>query len=277
MRKLVYAALVMAVLVSLGCAITNYPVIFDTRGPWEDSVLDGQYDQAYVIPTGQVATIWDDGSDELFTLVVQDWKGDQWLRTYNNFDPTNSVTFLDQTYCDPNHQQDCWIVKAWNPDYPDAYPWNGQDSSNEADDPFDVVRDEDCKGYRSFSVLLSMGMRNGECGSSIMDDRQNAAFEFSMLEETTFRGRDVYALPFDRSVASFIMTGTDDVTQKMPIYGRYETYLDKELRLAAPITPNLEYQLDWLRSFTANHGNALRVSVTYGSLNADYKVTMDLD
>jgi hypothetical protein len=274
MRKLIYAALVSAVLLSLGCAITNYPVIFDTRGPWEDAVLDGQYDQAYVIPSGQIATIWDDGSDELFTLVAQDWKGDQWLYTYNNFDPTNTVTFLDQTYCDPNHQEDCWVVKAWNPDYPDAYPWNGQDSSNEADDPFDYVFDADCKGIRSLSYLVDYQSRIGECGSGVMADRQNAAFEFSLLEETTFRGREVYAVPFDSSIATFQVTGVDGYAATMPIYGSYETYLDSDMRMAVPITPNMEYQRDWLQSFAANHGNALRLNVKYGSLDADYQLTV---
>jgi hypothetical protein len=276
MRKLIYAALISAVLLSLGCAITNYPVIFDTRGPWEDSVLDGQYDQAYVIPSGQVATIWDDGSDELFTLVAQDWKGDQWLYTYNNFDPTNTVTFLDQTYCDPNHAEDCFIVKSWNPDYPDAYPWNGQDSSNESDDPFDGIQDEDCQGYRSLSALLDMGSRIGECGSGIMEDQQNAAFEFSLLEKTTYRGQEVYSVPVDSTIASFTVTGTDDYVSEMPIYGSYEGYLDNDLRLAVPMTPNMEYQMDWLRSFTANHGTALRVSVQYGSVTADYKLHVNL-
>jgi hypothetical protein len=224
-----------------------------------------------------VATIWDDGSDELFTLVAQDWKGDQWLYTYNNFDPTNTVTFLDQTYCDPNHAEDCFIVKAWNPDYPDAYPWNGQDSSNESDDPFDGVQDPDCQGYRSLSALLDMGGRIGECGSGVMNDQQNAAFEFSLLEQTTFRGREVYALPIDSSIATFQVTGEDDYASEMPIYGSYEAYLDSDLRLAVPVTPNMEYQLDWLRSFAANHGEGLRVNVMYGSLNADYQLNLNLN
>jgi hypothetical protein len=277
MKKMVYVGLLAAVLVSLGCAVTNYPVIFDSRGPWEDSVLDGQYDQAYLVPTSQVATFWDDGSDELYTLVTQDWKGDQWLRTYNNFDPTMDVQFLDQTYCDPNHQEDCFIVKAWNPDYPDAYPWNGQDSSNEADDPFDAVEDPACKGYRSLFLLIGQDLRLKECGSSIMADRQNAAFEFALLDRTSFRGKEVYALPVDANVATFTLTGLDGMTMDMPIYGRHELYLDQDLRLAVPMTPNMEYQKEWLASFADAHGDALRVNLKYGSLEASYKVRAMLD
>jgi hypothetical protein len=271
MKSVLYSVVCVAVIASLGCAVTNYPVILDSRGPWEDAVLDGQYDQAYLVPTSQVATFWDDGSDELYTLVAQDWRGDQWLYTYNNFDPTMDIQFLDQTYCDPNHEEDCWIVKAWNPDYPDAYPWNGQDSSNEADDPLDYLADTNCKGYRSLSMVISDELRLRECGSSIMADRQNAAFEFALLDETTFRGESVYAVPIDGHVMTLHATGMDDVTLEMPIYGRYELYLDHDLRLAVPITPNMEYQRDWLTSFAADHGDALRLHLKYGSLEADYK------
>ena len=77
MKKLLLIALLAAF--SLGCAVTDYPVIFDTRGADSNGVMTGQYDLAFII-TSQVATIWDDGSDELFTLVSQDWKGDQWLK-----------------------------------------------------------------------------------------------------------------------------------------------------------------------------------------------------
>jgi hypothetical protein len=271
MKKFVYVAILLAVAVSLGCAVTDYPVIFDSAGPWENSVLDGQYDQAYIVPTSQVATIWDDGSDELYTLVAQDWKGDQWLYTYNNYDPTGAVLLLDQTYCDPNHGDDCFIAKAWNPDYPNAYPWNGQDSSNEADDPFDYVADPDCQGYRSLSMLLEQGTRMMECGSGIMDDRQNAFFEYSLLEKTTFRGREVYSLPVDANIAQLTVRGVDDFVSQMPVYGRYEFYLDQDLRLAVPMTPNMEYQLDWLQSFAAQHGDALRLQLHYGSLQAEYR------
>jgi hypothetical protein len=59
MRKLVFAAL--AVVVMAGCAVTDYPVIFDSRGADGDGVLQSFYDKAYIIPTSSVATIWDDG------------------------------------------------------------------------------------------------------------------------------------------------------------------------------------------------------------------------
>jgi hypothetical protein len=76
-------ASILAVL-PLGCTITDYPVIVDSEGADGDAVLHAQRDLAYIVPSGQVGSLWDDGSDYLFTLVSQDWKGDQWLKTHNS-------------------------------------------------------------------------------------------------------------------------------------------------------------------------------------------------
>ena len=110
-----------------------------------------------------------------------------------------------------------------------------------------------------------------------MADRQNAAFEFALLDRTSFRGKEVYSLPLDANVATFTLTGLDGMTMDMPIYGRHELYLDQDLRLAVPMTPNMEYQKKWLASFAEAHGEALRVNLKYGSLEANYKVRTMLD
>lgn len=270
MRKLIYAALIAAVMLSLGCAITNYPVIFDDAGPWADTVMDSFYDQAYIIPSGQVATIYADGSDELFSTVFQDNRGDQWIYTYNNFDASGVVNFLDQTYCDPT-RMGCAITTAWNPDYPEAYPHG--DQSNTIDDPFDYTFDTSCSGARSLSLLLSMGSRIGECGSGVWADPQAAAYEFSLLEKAEYRGVAVYELPIDSSVASFSLTSHDNsVSEEMPIYGRFTSYLDSELRLAVPVTPNMQYQKRALEQFIGANGNRIQIDMTYGSLTAQFNV-----
>ncbi len=276
MRKLIYAALISAVLLSLGCAVTDYPVIFDTAGPWADTVLDGQYDQAYIIPSSQVATEYADGSDELFSTVAQDNMGDQWLYTYNNFDSSAEISFLDQTYCDPTRQEGCAIVTAWNPDLPENYPHG--DQTNQVDDPFDYALNEDCLGARSLSLFVGMNARIGECGSGIMADPQAAAYEFSLLEQVNFRGKQVYKLPFDNSVASFTLTAQETGAVKdMPVYGRFNTYLDTELRMIMPYSANMEYQKRFLQRFIDANGSAVQLDVTYGSLNAQFNVAVQVN
>ncbi len=275
MRKLIYAALLTGVLLSLGCAITNYPVIFDTAGPWADTVLTGQYDQAYIIPSGQVSSGWADGNDELFSTVAQDHMGDQWLYTYNNFDPTGNVLFLEQTYCDPTRQESCWVAKAWNPDLPDAYPHG--DQSNQLDDIFDKEEDPNCRGWRSMTASVSYNARLGECGSGIMADPQAAAYEFSLLDRVTYRGLDVYKLPFDNSIVSMTLTSyATGAVSEMPVYGRINTYLDQELRLIVPYAPNMEYQKRFMRRFIDANGPETQLAVTYGSLNATFDMALQV-
>jgi len=270
MKKLFLIALL--ALASLGCAITDYPVITDSRGADGGAVMSGQYDLAYIIPSGQVATLWDDGSDELFTLVSQDWKGDQWLKTYNNFDSTGALNFLDQLYCDPTFDSNfCAVVTAWNPDLPNAYPHGDQGAGyNNVDDPFDYVLDLNCNGARSLSLLVSYTSRYfGECGSSVWSDRQGAAYEFSLLDKVNFRGQSVYHIPVDSTVASFTVNGAE-----MPIYGRFNMYMNDKLQVAFPVTPNARYQLNAIDRVIQRDGHFLDVNMTYGSLNANFKVNV---
>jgi hypothetical protein len=265
MKKLLFIALLAAF--SLGCAITDYPVIFDSRGADGDGVMDGQYDLAYIIPSSQIATIWDDGTDELFTLVSQDWRGDQRLKTYNNFDPSGLVLFVDQTYCDPTFDSSfCAIATAWNPDLPNAYPYG---SGSNVDNPFDYILDLNCNGARSLSLLVSYTSRIGECGSGVWADKQGAAYEFSILERTNFRGQSMYHIPLDSTVAAFTVNGKD-----MPIYGRFNLYMDDNMRTAIPMSSNARYQLMALDRMVQQDGHFLDVDMTYGSLTANFKINV---
>lgn len=263
MKKLLCGAFLSVVALSLGCAITDYPVIFDSRGPYDNNVMTGQYDHAYIIPSSSVATIWSDGSDELNSYVAQDWKGDQWLKTYNNFDASGALNFLDQTYCDPVRQGACAVVTAWNPDVA-------------GDDPFDYTFDTACSGARSLSLLLGVSSRIGECGSGVMGDKQGAAYEFSNLETVSFRGKSVYHLPIDSSIASFTLTGADGAVAAMPIYGRFNAYIDQRLRTMLMASPNARYNMRWMSNFATSHGSTMNVALTYGSLNADYSINVRL-
>lgn len=277
MKKLVFMALL--AVVAVGCATTDYPVIFDSYGPNGDTVALRQYDWSYLKPSGQVATIWPDGSDELFSLVTQDWKGDQWIATYENYDPTATVMFRDDTYCDPifadypGYPPKCQIALAWNPDLPTAYPHGDQGAGyNNVDDVFDYIYNPICLGSRSLSLLVSYTSRIGECGSGLWADKQNLALEFGQLDKTMFRNQSVYYVPFDSSIAQFSITGEDGAQTVMPIYGRFNTYVDEKLRMMVPMTPNMKYQMRWLNSWVVNHGHFVDVTLTYGSLNANFKL-----
>ncbi len=255
-RIAIHTMVIVAALLSFGCTtFTNYPVIYDTKGPWADTVLTGQYEQAYVFPPYfQAARIWPDGTDELFNTVAQNAMGDQWIYIYNNYDPSGEVKWLDKTYCDPARAAGCAIVTAWNPDLPE-------------DDPWDAELDRSCSGFRSLNTFLSLTARSRECGSGIMADPQAAAYEFSLLERRNYRGLSVYHLPVDSSVATFTLHSLESgVTQEVPLYGRTSLYLDDDLRMIVPYAANREYQDRFLRRFAESYGRVVELEVTYGSL-----------
>ncbi len=263
------SALVGLIGLSIGCHITDYPVVLDSHGPYDNNVMTGQYDQAYIIPSATAATIWNDGSDETYTLVQQDWTGDQWLRTYNNYDPTASVIFLDQTYCDPIRQPGCPFMVSWNPNLPNCDSYGNTPPCNEV---FDYDYAPQCSGARSLCFEVGMSSRIGECGSGLWGDKQGLAAEFAQLVQTTFRNRSVYALPMDSHVMSVQLTARDGASAQMPIYGRFEAYLDDQLRFMTQVSPNVRYQVRWLQNWTRAHGNETDVVVTYGAFQAPFRV-----
>jgi hypothetical protein len=252
MKKLLLSALVLA-LAAAGCAVTDYPVITDDRGSYSGVIRTGH--KAYVVPTSQIATIWDDGSDELFSMVYQNQYGDQSLYTFNNFDFTASVLFLDQTYCDWRYTG-CEIARAWNP------------ANANLDEPFDYEFFPDCSGARSLSLLVSQSSRLAECGDKLpMADKQSLMGEFAALATTTWRGKVAYLLPINADTTSISLNGVN-----APLYGQLTTFVTDDLNLVVPATPNVRHELRWLADYVAQNGNRANVTLTYGSISANIEM-----
>jgi hypothetical protein len=260
MKKLIYAAFVVALVAGFGCAITNYPIITDDRGDYSGIIRTAH--KAYVVPSGQVATTYADGSDELFTLVYQNQYGDQSLYTFNNFDPTGAVSFLDQTYCDWKFE-DCELARAWNP--------------IQNDDEFDYEFFEDCSGARSLSLLVSQGTRFGECGDAFLSaDKQGIADVFANLDTTTWRGGSAYVVPVDAANTAVTLTGVAG-SETLPIFGSYTGILNDEFQLAFPMTPNARHQINYVRGWVAQNGNVATVTMTYEGVEAEVEIGFRAD
>jgi hypothetical protein len=99
----------------------------------------------------------------MFTTIEQDRKGDQRLRTFNNFDPTAKLALLDQTYCDPIVGADCVTALSWNPDL----PWCPDNPPVTGEPPCDNIFDTEfyamlgCTGSRSLCLSIAMSSRVG--------------------------------------------------------------------------------------------------------------------
>ncbi|NJN64125.1 MAG: hypothetical protein HC882_04105 [Acidobacteria bacterium] len=258
MKKLLYGVFALAMIASLGCAITDYPFVTDTRGGYTGLIRTAH--KAYITPSGQVATIYADGSDELFSLVYQNQYGDQKLYTFNNFDPTGAVSFLDQTYCDWQFE-DCEIVRAWNPRQNDV-------------DPFDYELFADCSGARSLSLLLSVGTRIGECGDgAFWSDKQALMGVFADLDTTSWRGGTAYVLPINAGNTNITLTSAAGISETVPVFGAITGFVTEKLQLAFPMTPNTRHQINYLRGWVAENGQNATMTFDYAGVSANLDLT----
>lgn len=259
MKKLLVSAAVVA-LVLAGCAVTDYPIITDTRGDYSGVIRTGH--KAYIVPTSSVATLYADGSDELFSMVFQSQYGDQKIYTFNNFDPTGTVLFLDQTYCDWRYEG-CEIVRATNP------------ANNAIDQPFDYEFFPNCSGARSLSMLATFSTRIGECGDGLfMAHKQDLFTEFANLPTTSWRGETAYLVPISAANTAITLTGHRGLTESVPVYGSFSAVVTENLQLVVPMTPNARHQLRWLADYAAANGTVSDMAVTYGSLSASIQLAL---
>lgn len=241
------AALV-ATALSLGCAITDYPIITDDRGGYSGVIRTGH--RAYIVPSYTAATLYPDGSDEVFHMIEQNQYGDQKMYAFNNYDPTSSVLFLDQTYCDWRYEG-CAATRAWSPHQQDV------------DNRFDYEAFPDCSGFRTIFSVVAFSSRIGECGDVFRGHgAQQLAAEFANLATTTWRGEQAYVVPVNADTTTILVGG-----ELLPIYGEQTILLDSRLRAIVPMTPLTRHSLRWLLEWTGRHSGPTTLTVTYGSFS----------
>lgn len=258
MKKLLLTAAVVA-LVLAGCAVTDYPIITDTRGDYSGIIRTGH--KAYIVPTSSVATFYPDGSDELFSMVFQNQYGDQKIYTFNNFDPTGTILFLDQTYCDWQYEG-CEIAVANNP------------ANSAIDQPFDYAFYPQCSGARSLSMLVTFSTRVGECGDGLMAHKQDLFTEFANLPTTSWRGETAYLVPISAANLGITLTGRSGLMESVPVYGAFNAMITDDLQFVVPMTPNARHQLRWLADYAAANGTVTEAVVSYGSLTASLHLAL---
>ncbi|HHN74857.1 MAG TPA: hypothetical protein ENK10_06460 [Acidobacteria bacterium] len=262
-RVLMVLVLLLSVL-HLACYISNYPVITDDRGDYSGVIRTGH--KAYIKQEYRVATVFADGSDETFSMVYQNAYGDQKIYTFNNFDPTASVIFHDDTYCDWRYEG-CAVATAWNP------------HQDELDDPFDMRYDFDCSGARSICMMVSYGSRLGECGDRLFGfgQQQDVAAEFADLAVTQWRGESAYVLPVDTSNTTVVLTTPGGSTYTLPIYGHYDAVVTEQVDLITFARPNVKAQLQWLLNWVEKNGRRATINIEYGSVQASVEVAFEPD
>lgn len=170
MRKLFYAGFCLVLAIGVGCAITDYELMYDS---YSGEIINTN-GKAKLIPSSQVALIWSDGADNLFSMVDQKANGDRTLTTYN-FYTTDGTYFWDTMYCSPDWTG-CSIWTAPDPEVGDV-------------DPFDGSWNQNCSGSRSLYYLVATTRYYGECGRQTLTvgERLNVLSYGQQVNDYTLR------------------------------------------------------------------------------------------
>ena len=233
MRKLFYLGFCLVLAMGVGCAITDYELMFDS---YSGEIINTN-GKADIIPSSQVATIWPDGADNLFTMVDQKANGDRTLTTYNFF-TTDGTYFTDTTYCSPDWTG-CAIWTAPDPEVGDV-------------DPFDGAWNQNCAGSRSLSSLIGTTRYYGECGRSALSVQDRMALASAGAPKNEF------TLTYNLTAAntSLFFDNNSGVKSLVPFLGNVGVELDVRggremlVRIDNPLFQNtLKSAADWAENY----------------------------
>lgn len=262
MKKALYLGFCLVLAMGVGCAITDYDLIVDN-----DQVSNGQgtgvvntNGKALIMSAG-VATIWSDGTDELFTMVDQKANGDRTLTTYNNFSTGGDPTFRDDLYCNPDWQG-CSIFTAPDPEVGDV-------------DSFDGTTNANCFGARSLSLLLGTTRYYGECGRANVPMADRIAF-MNQGQITTVLGKEGLLYNLNRNVLSLTVNNNAGVAMNLPITGDYTMFISDKgrrqisLNMTNPLGANVGRAFaDFLRTYGTSQTD---VTITYNGISASFEM-----
>ena len=254
MRKLVYVAFLAMVAFGLHC-YTDYPLIVDE---YTGEIINTN-GKAKILPSSQIATIWPDGADNLFSMVDQKANGDQTLTTYN-FYTTDGTYFYDDVYCSPDWNG-CAIYTAPNPNSPD-------------DDPFDITWNQNCLGSRSLLGLMAAVERYTECGRSRLTvrDQMRLMETGTLLDEFTL-GYRLHAgntsLFFDNNAgARNFIPILGDVRAELDVRGRGRVRLVLDNPLVAH---SFRSAADWQERYGTSHTT---VTLTLNGIRQEFDIAL---
>lgn len=257
---ILFAAWIAVCAVATGCAITDYQLVTDN-----DQVSNGRGSgvvntngKAMILDCWGAATIWPDGTDQLFTMVDQKANGDRTLTTYNNFSTEDDPTFYYSQYCNPDWQG-CSIITAPDPEVGD-------------DDLWDYRANANCFGFRSFSIAYSTSRYYGECGRAAMTLQDRIAL-LNMGRIAERWGQEGLLYDLNGDSLTVLVDDGEGLRRTLRFSGEAEAFVvapGRRFVLDArhPLLGNLgrDYA-DFLRD---HRGGSTRLTVTYNGISKDF-------
>ena len=255
MKSVIYVAFCFCLMIGVGCAITDYDIITDNdQGSGSDPAqgIVNTNGKAKITPSIQVATLYNDGRDEMFSMIDQKADGTGTITTYNNYSTGDGATFHDDLYCNPD--------------------WNGCAANTSPDNNdeflFDGSRNSNCSGARSLSCLVSSSRYYGECGRFGLGNKMDLASKMDLLN--TFElGKVGSRQALIKSITPqnlLIILEKDGETIHLPTFGGYEVGLFADRKMYVDATNSLNRR---------NYDTAAAIVDRYGP--GQYAMTIEVD
>lgn len=153
MKKVLYAAFCLVLVMGVGCVITNYPIITDeeqgNNNGWTDGIVNTNGKAHIIDGGGQVASLGDNGWSSQFSFIDQKADGSSTITNYKEAGgATSNEVFHDDLYC--------------NPDWNGCAVW----TADNAGVSFASTINLSCSEGVGW-LKVSVGARYGECGKSV--------------------------------------------------------------------------------------------------------------
>jgi hypothetical protein len=207
MKKSLYLAFIAALALSMGCIVTEYPLITDR------TVADGYFvvntaGKAMINEYSHVASDFLDGHrEETFAMIDQKFDGSATITSYAQVGLTSTGGFIGDTYCNPE--------------------WNGcaMGTADNGGSLWDYTYNINCDGIFSVQYLYSYSPnRPGECGRGMM---QNPGLLNAITGSFVDLG-DAWGLNLNRSNTRLIGTDDQGHSFEMPLFGNTQLQWAKD-------------------------------------------------
>jgi hypothetical protein len=221
MKKSLYLAFIGVLALSMGCVVSDYPLITDTQGDSANFVVNTNGSAVMNATGSQVATLWPDANEELYAFIDQGFDGVRSITNHVNRSFGSPTKFLDYTYC--------------NPDFTGCSVFNSTDDGGPLFD--DYVVKPNCPGYRSASLIVGYTGRLQECGRSVVGSQIGLEGLATLYNEFVAVGNGTYRIVANRSNLRVQGESPLGSLHTLPIYGAHPIDFTLDKGIAYQVGP----------------------------------------
>ena len=211
MKKTLYLAFIAALALSMGCVVTNYPVVTDVDLDSDAFYVVNTSGKALINETYPVIGFLPDGTyAQAFHMIDQKFDGSGTITSYTAWANPYYGGFIGSTYCDPN-----WTGCAF------------ATAENQTANLWAYTLNPNCEGYRAgIAYLYSYDNRIGECGRGLVS-RVGPGMANAITGSLVDLG-DAWGWNLNRSNTRLIGQDPQGHSFEMPLFGNTRLEFQKD-------------------------------------------------